>query len=135
MTTFSAPCSTICAGAGCPAFLPFTSRMAATARQQEAAIFQGLGARAGVPDIIVVHQGRCFAIELKTEAGRLTIVQREAIAPLERGRRAHSCMPWSGCCTASAGGLGTAEAVKVEVSWLMSGVKRNLAWRRGICFF
>ncbi|HEY7243369.1 MAG TPA: VRR-NUC domain-containing protein [Xanthobacteraceae bacterium] len=50
----------------------------------EAAIFKGLGARAGGPDVFAVHQGRCYAIELKTEAGRLTQVQRNAIADLER---------------------------------------------------
>jgi hypothetical protein len=50
----------------------------------EAAIFKGLGARAGVPDVIAVHQGRCYAIELKTEAGRLSKAQAEAIAALER---------------------------------------------------
>ena len=50
----------------------------------EAAIFRGLGARAGVPDIIAVHGGRCYAIEIKTEIGRLTKVQNEAIAALER---------------------------------------------------
>jgi len=50
----------------------------------EAAIFKGLGARAGTPDVIVIHSGRCYAIELKTERGRLTMVQREAIAALER---------------------------------------------------
>jgi hypothetical protein len=50
----------------------------------EAAIFKGLGARAGTPDVIVIHDGRCYAIELKTERGRLTMVQREAIAALER---------------------------------------------------
>jgi VRR-NUC domain len=38
----------------------------------------------GVPDIIIVHQGRAYAIELKTETGRLTEVQAEAIAALER---------------------------------------------------
>ena len=50
----------------------------------EAAIFKGLGARAGVPDVFAVHQGRCYAIELKTEAGRLSKAQAEAIAALER---------------------------------------------------
>jgi hypothetical protein len=50
----------------------------------EAAIFKGLGARAGVPDVIVIHRGRCYALELKTEIGRLTKVQAEAIAALER---------------------------------------------------
>jgi hypothetical protein len=50
----------------------------------EAAIFRGLGARAGVPDVIAIHQGRCYALELKTETGRLTQVQKNAIAALER---------------------------------------------------
>jgi hypothetical protein len=36
----------------------------------EAAILKGLGVRAGVPDIIAVHEGRCYAIEIKSEDGR-----------------------------------------------------------------
>jgi hypothetical protein len=49
----------------------------------EAAILKSLGVRAGVPDIFAVHQGRCFAIELKTAIGRPSSAQREAIAALQ----------------------------------------------------
>src|SRR5215831_7768794 len=41
----------------------------------EAAIFKSLGVVAGIPDIIVIHNGRCFALELKTAHGRLTPTQ------------------------------------------------------------
>ena len=37
----------------------------------EAAIFKGLGVVAGVPDIIIIKHGRIFALELKTERGKL----------------------------------------------------------------
>jgi hypothetical protein len=43
----------------------------------EAAIMKSAGVRAGIPDIVAVHGGRCFALELKAEGGRLTDVQRE----------------------------------------------------------
>jgi hypothetical protein len=50
----------------------------------EAAVLRGLGVHAGVPDVITVHEGRRYAMELKTERGRLTAVQKSAIAALER---------------------------------------------------
>ena len=34
------------------------------------------GTVAGVPDIICISQGRCYALELKAERGRVTDVQR-----------------------------------------------------------
>jgi hypothetical protein len=49
----------------------------------EAAIMKGLGVRAGVPDIIAIHEGRCYALELKAEGGRATPKQLEAIAAME----------------------------------------------------
>src|SRR6266545_803134 len=48
----------------------------------EAAILKGLGVRAGVPDVIAIHNGRCFALELKAEGGRATDKQLECIAAL-----------------------------------------------------
>jgi hypothetical protein len=48
----------------------------------EAAILKGMGVRAGVPDIIAVKGGRCYALELKASGGRLTPVQRDAHAAL-----------------------------------------------------
>lgn len=50
----------------------------------EAAIFKGLGVRAGVADIIAVHQGKIFALELKAEGGRATESQLEFIAAIDR---------------------------------------------------
>jgi hypothetical protein len=48
----------------------------------EAAILKGMGVRAGVPDIIAIKGGRCYALELKAPGGRLTPVQRDAHAAL-----------------------------------------------------
>ena len=43
----------------------------------EAAIFRALGVVAGVPDILIIRNGRVFALELKTGHGRLTQTQAE----------------------------------------------------------
>lgn len=50
----------------------------------EAAIFKGLGVRAGVSDIIAVHAGKIFALELKADGGRPTETQLEFLADIER---------------------------------------------------
>jgi hypothetical protein len=42
----------------------------------EAAIFKGLGVKAGVPDLVIVYRGRFIAIELKGPNGRLTPAQK-----------------------------------------------------------
>jgi hypothetical protein len=55
----------------------------------EAAILKGLGTRAGVPDIFAVHQGQCYALELKTKDGRATDAQWQAIEDL-RAAGAHA---------------------------------------------
>jgi len=49
----------------------------------EAKIFRSLGVVAGVPDIIIIYGGRCYALELKAEGGRATPKQLEAIAAME----------------------------------------------------
>jgi hypothetical protein len=41
----------------------------------EAAILKSLGTIAGVPDLLIVHRGQLYALELKTEYGRLTQTQ------------------------------------------------------------
>lgn len=48
----------------------------------EAAIFKSLGVVAGIPDILIIHNGHCFALELKTAHGRLTQIQIETQARL-----------------------------------------------------
>jgi hypothetical protein len=47
-------------------------------RPVEAAILKGLGTRAGVADLIFVHRGRPFALELKADDGRPTVEQMAA---------------------------------------------------------
>ena len=42
----------------------------------ESAILKAIGTVAGVPDIICLFEGRCYALELKAGRGRLTDVQR-----------------------------------------------------------
>lgn len=49
----------------------------------EAAILKGMGVVPGVPDVICVHQGRTYALELKSEGGRATEKQLAAIAAME----------------------------------------------------
>ena len=44
----------------------------------EAAILKGLGVRAGVPDLIIVHAGKTYGLELKAEGNRPTRLQTEA---------------------------------------------------------
>jgi hypothetical protein len=71
----------------------------------EAAIFKGLGVRAGVSDIIAVHKGSIFAMELKAPGGRATETQLEFIADIER----------AGAFTAIAEGLD--EALATLQAW------------------
>jgi hypothetical protein len=49
----------------------------------EAKILRGLGVKAGIPDIIAIHQGRCYGMELKPEGGRATPKQLQTLAALE----------------------------------------------------
>jgi hypothetical protein len=44
-----------------------------------AGINSGLGVRSGLPDLVVIRQGRVFALELKTETGRLSDVQARTL--------------------------------------------------------
>jgi hypothetical protein len=46
----------------------------------EGAILNGLGVRPGVADLIFLYDGRAFALELKTDAGRPTIAQRQFVS-------------------------------------------------------
>jgi len=43
----------------------------------EAAILKGLGVTPGVPDLLILHQGKLHALELKSARGRLTTIQAE----------------------------------------------------------
>jgi hypothetical protein len=50
----------------------------------EAAILQSLGVIAGVPDILIVHRGQLYALELKAAGGRLTTIQANMQAAMTR---------------------------------------------------
>jgi hypothetical protein len=56
----------------------------------EAAIYKGLGARAGLPDVMILHRGKLFCIELKTTTGRLSPAQEETLIAL-RAAGATAC--------------------------------------------
>jgi hypothetical protein len=45
----------------------------------EAAILKGLGVRAGVSDLIAVHEGKAFALEIKADGGRPSEAQLQFI--------------------------------------------------------
>jgi hypothetical protein len=49
-------------------------------RPIEAAIMKSLGVRAGVADLILLHAGRMFALELKAEDGRPTVAQMKFVS-------------------------------------------------------
>jgi hypothetical protein len=49
----------------------------------EAAIFKGLGVRPGASDLLLWHEGRSFALELKAEGGRTTEAQRQFLADMK----------------------------------------------------
>ena len=68
----------------------------------EAKVLKGMGVKAGVPDIIAIKNGRCFALELKTDSGRLT--------PAQIG--VHESLITAGAEVATAHGLDDA------ISWL-----------------
>lgn len=50
----------------------------------EGAIFKALGVRAGVSDIIAVHDGKIFALELKAEGGTPTEAQLTFLSDMEK---------------------------------------------------
>jgi hypothetical protein len=53
-------------------------------RPAEAKILTGLGVTAGVPDILLWRDGRSFAIEIKSETGRVTDAQSEMLDRLSK---------------------------------------------------
>jgi hypothetical protein len=77
----------------------------------EAAIFRGLGVVAGVPDLILVHAGRTYGLELKTANGRSTDVQRTT----------HTAMRAAGACVAVTYGIDAALAQLADWRLLRGG--------------
>jgi hypothetical protein len=68
---------------GAPGVFAFAVPNGGYRKPVEAAILKGLGVVAGVPDVIVIHQGRGYALELKAEGGRATDKQLATIASME----------------------------------------------------
>jgi hypothetical protein len=52
-------------------------------RPAEAAILAGLGARRGAPDLILIHEGNVYALEIKTPNGYATADQLACMLHLE----------------------------------------------------
>jgi hypothetical protein len=48
----------------------------------EAARYKGMGAIAGLPDLMILHQGKLYCIELKAEGGRLSEAQERVLIAL-----------------------------------------------------
>jgi len=68
---------------GAPGLFAFHPANGGYRKPTEAAILKGLGVVAGVPDVIAIHQGRVYGLELKAAGGRLTETQLSTIAALE----------------------------------------------------
>jgi len=49
----------------------------------EAAVLKGLGVRPGVPDVIAVHEGRCYSLEVNAPGGRSTQAQLATMAAMQ----------------------------------------------------
>jgi hypothetical protein len=67
---------------GAPGVFAFHPANGGYRKPIEAAILKGLGVVPGVPDVFIVHNGHCFAMELKAEGGRATDKQLACIAAL-----------------------------------------------------
>ena len=71
----------------------------------QGARLKGLGVRPGVSDIIAVHEGKIFALELKAPGGRPTESQLEFVAEMSK----------AGAFTCIAEGID--EAIKTLETW------------------
>jgi hypothetical protein len=68
---------------GAPGIFAFHPANGGYRKPIEAAILKGMGLVAGVPDVIAIHRGRTYALELKAEGGKATPKQVEAIAAMQ----------------------------------------------------
>jgi hypothetical protein len=60
---------------GAPGLFAFHPANGGFRRPIEAKIFQSLGVVAGVPDVIAIHAGQTYALEIKSDSGRITAAQ------------------------------------------------------------
>jgi hypothetical protein len=68
---------------GAPNLFAFHPANGGYRRPIEAAVLKGLGVRVGVPDVITIHEGRSYGLELKATGGRATEAQLTTIAAME----------------------------------------------------
>jgi hypothetical protein len=68
---------------GAPGVFAFHPANGGYRKPIEAAILKGMGLVAGVPDLIAIHQGRVYGLELKAEGGKPTAKQVETIAAMQ----------------------------------------------------
>ena len=68
---------------GAPGVFAFHPANGGYRKPVEAAIMKAMGVIAGVPDVIAICQGRCYALELKAPGCRATDRQLATIAALE----------------------------------------------------
>jgi hypothetical protein len=68
---------------GAPGIFAFHPANGGYRKPIEAAILKGMGLVAGVPDVIAIHQGRVYGLELKAEGGKPTPKQVETIAAMQ----------------------------------------------------
>jgi hypothetical protein len=71
---------------GAPAMFAFHPANGGWRSRVEAAILKGVGVRAGVPDIIAIKGGRCYALELKASGGVRVRLHRERASHNVMGR-------------------------------------------------
>jgi hypothetical protein len=95
---------------GAPRVFAFHPANSGYRKPIEAAVLKGLGVRAGVPDVIAIHEGRCYGLELKAPGGRPSELQLATISAMESAGAI--------CCIAE--GLDRALAV-LEVWGLLRG--------------
>ena len=99
---------------GVPGLFAFHPANGGYRRPHEAAILKGLGVTAGVPDVVLIHKGRAFGLELKAPGGRLSSRQEAALAAMDE----------AGACVCVAEGID--RAVLVLEAWgLLRGVSRE----------
>jgi len=88
---------------GAPGIFAFHPANGGYRRPVEAARLKELGVRPGVPDVVAVHRGKVYAIELKREGGRATDAQLQAAARLKSATASIARSPCSkagACCAA-----------------------------------
>jgi hypothetical protein len=68
---------------GAPGVFAFHPANGGYRKPKEAAIFKGLGVVSGVPDVIAIHKGQIYGLELKAKDGKVTEQQLEALARMK----------------------------------------------------